>query len=98
MRAIPNNRKPVAKDPIRKYLKAASVESKLSFLLPARTYNGMERISMPRNNIAMLLKEHINKAPAITNMTSDVLSVWCAPAEKYDNDIQNQKSATTIIN
>jgi hypothetical protein len=53
-RAIPINRNPVAKEPIKKYLKAASFENRLSFLLHANTYKEMDRISMPRKSIAIL--------------------------------------------
>jgi hypothetical protein len=43
-------KKPDAKDPWRKYLKAASPLRKLSRLPPARMYKGMLRISIPRNS------------------------------------------------
>src|ERR1700722_7972737 len=49
--AIPNNINPVEKEPIRKYFNAASFPFRLRFSLPVRIYNGMESISIPRNNI-----------------------------------------------
>ena len=49
--AIPNNKKPVAKAPIIKYLNAASLEETSVLLLPANMYIGMDKISIPKNNI-----------------------------------------------
>src|SRR6185369_12580144 len=97
MSAMPINRNPVANDTIRKYLNAASLEEIFSFLLPANTYNEMERISMPRNNIAILLNEANTMAPTITNKTNAAWSVICVSLWKYERDIQNQNTADVQI-
>src|SRR4051812_46923039 len=94
---IPKRRNPVAKEPIRKYLKAASVENKFSLLLPANTYNEIDNISIPKNRTAMLLNATIMSAPAITKNTNADLSVRCASPLKKSPDIQYQKMEITRI-
>ena len=54
---MPNNRMPVEKEPIKKYLIAASLLNKLFLSEPVKIYNGMDKISMPMNNINKLSKE-----------------------------------------
>ena len=55
-RPIPNNNIAVAKDPVKKYLRAASEASGLDFLLPTNTYTGIDKISNPIKNIKKSLK------------------------------------------
>jgi len=48
---------PVEKEPIKKYLIAASLLNKLFLSEPVKIYNGMDKISIPMNNMSKLLKE-----------------------------------------
>ena len=54
---MPSNRMPVEKEPIKKYLIAASLLNKLFLSEPVKIYNGMDKISIPINNMSKLLKE-----------------------------------------
>jgi hypothetical protein len=51
--AIPNNKKALANEPIKKYLKPASFDFTSNLRLPAITYNDMDKVSIPKNNMAM---------------------------------------------
>src|SRR5271163_1439197 len=94
---MPKSKNPVAKEPIKKYLKEASVDSKFSLLLPASTYNETDKISIPKKSTAILLNATIITAPAITKKTRADLSVRCASPLKKSADIQNQKIEVTRI-
>ena len=54
---IPINMIPVVKEPIRKYFNEASLLFKFFLSEPVKMYNGIERISIPRNNISIPLNE-----------------------------------------
>ena len=53
MKAVPNKKMPVENAPIKKYFNDASLEAKLSFFEPAKTYNGIDNTSIPKNSITM---------------------------------------------
>ena len=60
---MPNSRMPVAKAPIRKYFRAASLERKFRLSLPVSTYIATDRISSPRNSMMRFSKPIIMKVP-----------------------------------
>ncbi|MEY3717603.1 MAG: hypothetical protein RL285_1478 [Bacteroidota bacterium] len=62
---MPINRIPVEKEPIRKYFNAASLLLRFDLSLPASTYNGIETISIPMNNINNDLNPAIIEIPAV---------------------------------
>ena len=49
---------PAVKAPIKKYLREASLLFKLRLSAPVRIYKGMDKISIPKNNINKLLNPH----------------------------------------
>ena len=48
---------PVENAPIKKYFSEASLLFKLGLSLPVKIYNGIDMISIPRNNISNVLNE-----------------------------------------
>ena len=57
MKVIPSKNMPVENAPIKKYFKAASLLFKFFLSEPVKIYNGIDKISIPINNINKLLKE-----------------------------------------
>ena len=53
--AIPKSKNPVANAPVKKYFIEASIERRSVLLAPAITYKGIERISIPKNNVTRFL-------------------------------------------
>ena len=51
---MPNNKIPVEKEPIKKYFKAASLLNIFFLSDPVNIYKGIDKISMPKNNINKL--------------------------------------------
>ena len=54
---MPNNKMPVEKEPIKKYFNEASLLNKFFLSEPVKMYNGIDKISIPINNINKLSKE-----------------------------------------
>ena len=54
---MPNNKIPVEKEPIKKYFIEASLLNKFFLSAPVKIYNGIDKISIPINNINKLSKE-----------------------------------------
>ena len=50
----------VANAPIKKYLIEASFERKSVLLLPAITYSGIDKISIPKNSVTKFVKTEKN--------------------------------------
>src|SRR3989338_7825162 len=71
---MPNNKNPVANEPIKKYFSAASFEDKLLFLLPAKIYKLIDKISIPKNNITKFEYDTIKNAPIIVKSNREVIS------------------------
>src|SRR5579859_3208792 len=69
-KAIPNSINPVENDPIRKYFSEASLLFRLRLSAPVRIYNGIEMISIPRNNISNVLKVVTIDTPQSTKKIS----------------------------
>ena len=59
---------PEAKEPNKKYFIPASLLLTSNLLLAAKTYNEMDRISIPMKNIAKFPKDTIATAPASKNI------------------------------
>ena len=68
--AIPKSKKPVAKEPIKKYFSAASFERKFLLSEPVSTYMATDKISKPTKSMMRLSKETIKSAP--TNEKSKI--------------------------
>src|SRR5437764_1494582 len=58
--------RPVEKDPMRKYFKDASLLFRFFLSLPVRIYNGIDMISIPRNNISNVSNEEAMLIPQST--------------------------------
>ena len=71
---IPNNKIPEANDPIKKYFIPASLLFMFNLSLPANTYNPIDNTSMPKKNMAKLLKLTIATAPESMNTFIEIKS------------------------
>ena len=66
-KAIPNNKNPVEKAPIKKYFNEASLEEKSFLRIPAKIYKATDIISMPINSIDKLWNEVTKTPPSKEN-------------------------------
>ena len=68
---------PVENAPIKKYLSAASLLFKFCLSLPVKIYNGIDMISIPRNNISKVLNVATMQTPHKTkNIKAKYSDTW----------------------